>query len=436
MAGAAASIPGVVGMAERVTWWRPGVLAAALVVGALAVTPNLRPADGVREGCFGGDYLQEWIGGHLVRTGQSDRLYDREFVVALQHNEAVVGYAWDRDRYLPMVYPPFYYAAVSPLAALPMTTAAWAWAGLMLVVAAGAAWLVVRHVAGGPRSLAWLLPVAACFPPLLENATSGQKGGVVLLVFAATFVLLRRQRPTWAGLVFGLLAFKPQLGLVVGGVMLLRRDWRFVAGAATTVGLAALTSLTMGGELCEQYVAFVRQTADYLHTPGYDLAKAHCWFGFWHLLLGNGDPFVRPLTLACDALTLLLAARTMLAANTRDSRSAAFGDAFMTCSLATLLVSPHLMTYDLTLALLPMAWLMTGVSPAATIDAQPLDNRQRLRWAVALFVGLTVSTAIARATGLQLSVLVMFAATCALAGMPHVARIGARRRVAGYFGSR
>jgi hypothetical protein len=203
---------------ETTTW----AVAATLLVAGLAclASPNFHAGFDPARGPLGGDFLQEWIGGYLVRSGQAARLYDGPYVRALEHDAGLVGFDWSGQRYLPMVYPPFYYALVSPLSLLPLGAAGVVWAALMILFLAATQVLLARGLEGPGGRSAWLWPCAILFAPLVQNLTSGQKGTVLLLLFAATYVLFRRGRPFWAGVVFGLLAFKPQLTLVIGAAML------------------------------------------------------------------------------------------------------------------------------------------------------------------------------------------------------------------------
>jgi hypothetical protein len=94
--------------------------------------------------------------------------------------------------------------------------------------------------------------------------------------------------------------------------------------------------------------------------------------------------------------------------------------------LATVLLSPHLMTYDLTLLLLPLFLFATQIAEghdSAWSPARPgykqLGTGTHRRRLMALSIGLYAlggaSTAIARSTGVQISVLLMAATLAATA---------------------
>jgi len=388
--------------------------AAALIVFALVdcASPNFRPDFDPSLGPYGGDFLQEWIGGYLVRTGQAARLYDGPFVRRLQHDADLIGFDWNADRYLPMVYPPFYYAAVSPLSLLPMPAAALVWAAIVLLFLVATQVLLARTLAPPPGRTAWLWPCAVLFAPLLENLTSNQKATVLLFLFAATYVLLRRGRSFAAGAVFGLLAFKPQLAILIGAAMVWKRQWRFVAGAAATVLALLLLSLSMGIDACRDYLAFSTRTADYLQTAGYDLAKSHSWYGFFHLALGGAsDAAIRWASLVAVAATVGVV--VWLTSGPLQPKSNRFVTQYSGLVVASLLVSPHLLTYDLTVLLLPAVLL--GVEQAAQGAIRGPTWRRIVAAVIVLLLACNVSTPLARACGIQLSVPAMFGLMAGLA---------------------
>ena len=353
----------------------------------------------------GGDFLQEYVGGHVVRAGDRSRLYDPGYSFALEHDPAVVGFAFDPDRYLPMVYPPFYYLLVAPLSALSYTAATYVWFGLMAGAGAATAWLWRRAVPAAPQLLAWAVPAAAVYAPFLENVSSNQKATVVLLLFTATYYLLGRGRPFAAGVVFGLLAFKPQFVPVVVLAMAWKGQWRFLTGAAATAGVLLGLSLAVGVDACGQYVEFARTAGDYARTAGFPHHRAHGWRAFFHPLAPDSPGAVRALTLSADAATLVLLVPVMRGRFGADPRRLPLQ--FAALVAATVLVSPHLLAYDLTVLLLPMLLVLVEVRPGNPFLAG------RSRWAIggvaAFYVLSAVSTAIASATGVQVTSPLLFA---------------------------
>ncbi len=420
----ASGSPGVPGRPGR---WPALVVATGIVMATYWFSPNFSSQQPFGENPFAGDFLQEWVGGYIVRVGDWQRFYDVSYAKALEHNRDLVGFSWDRASYLPIVYPPFYYLLMSPLSLLPFKTATWVWVALMVGCFAATVFLAGRwletikpsattnpsatETASWMQHIVWAIPVSVMFGPLLENLTTCQKGTVCLLIVTATFYLLQRQRPLSAGLIFGLLAFKPQLVLVIAIAMCWKRQWRFVCGGAITGLTLVGLSFAMGTDVCGQYVKFATGTADYISTGGYDLHKSHCWYGFFTLLTdGSAAGVARTLTLLASGATIGMTA-WLLRGELRPERPE-FARQYSGLIVATVLLSPHLFTYDLTILLLPM-FLLTSLIGCGRL---PAKLSAQLAW---LLLGLYwvagCSPLLARLTGLQLTPLLMFAVLFVLA---------------------
>ena len=106
-------------------------LSLPLLIAALIFffSPNFRVIDGPRTAPLGGDFLQEWIGATVLSGDQPARLYGTQYVDSMQHDPQVVGFEWPTSSYFLMVYPPFYYSILRPMAALDYTTASKLWLG-------------------------------------------------------------------------------------------------------------------------------------------------------------------------------------------------------------------------------------------------------------------------------------------------------------------
>ena len=208
----------------RATGWFSACAALVVVATTLLISPNFRFDSGPHAVPYGGDFLQEWVGGYVVRAGDRSRLYDSAYTEALQHDAGVLGFEFRPDLYIPMVYPPFYYVLLSPLSVLPFATAVWLFLAAMAACFVASLVLLrpmTRHLAparggagqatGRERLLRLgallALPAAVAFVPFAENLVSVQKGTLVLLLFTATLVLLQGGRELAAGLVFGLQVF-------------------------------------------------------------------------------------------------------------------------------------------------------------------------------------------------------------------------------------
>ncbi len=405
---------------QHLTILIPYAVTGLLLLGIFANSPNFVRRAGPDEGLLAGDFLQEWIGGQIVRTGQRERLYDPAYAMALEHDPQLVGFAWDESEYLPMVYPPFLYALVGVFSTVPYGIAASLWAATMTATIIVSSFVLRAWLnAGGesPRTRGsgpWLLPAFLIFPPVIECLISGQKGGLCLLLIAGTCQVFQIGSKRTAGLLFGLLLFKPQFTLVFVPVMIWRREWRFLTGFAITALLLMAISLGVGWQVCGDYARFLGGAANFVNTSGYDLEKSHSLYGALALFFGGAGPGVRVLT---GAGVLLILGRLFWhygpwrfhcasapPTNSEGDRAATAFE-FAVLTLTTLLISPHLLTYDLAILLFPCLTLCRE-------DVRTwLGSRWRpLIWTAAALLSCSgLSPLLAAQSGVQLTTVLMVA---------------------------
>jgi hypothetical protein len=125
--------------------------------------------------------------------------------------------------------------------------AGWVWCVLGMAALLGAYALLVRTVRlDAPRAalLAFLFLVSG---PIVNSLREGQSSHVILLFLVMGLVLWRRKHDYAAGLAFGFCALIKLPLLLLGVYFVLRQRWAIVAGGATTIGVAALSSLILFG---------------------------------------------------------------------------------------------------------------------------------------------------------------------------------------------
>ena len=339
-----------------------------LVLVVLWTSPNYRlneTAHQTRPTPFGGDFLQEWVGGWIVLSNHPERLYRHHAFVQLQHRPDLVGFRWNAKRYYPPIYPPGYYVLVSPLARLAYPMATMVWLSLSAVALMATFALLYRFEPAVRRLYPWIPLATLFFVPLLLNLNIGHKATWLLLIFTSTYVLFRRQQPYAAGIVFGLVAFKPHLLVVLAGIAIWKRQWRFLIGLAVTgIGWIALCWLAGPGQLGE-FVQTALRTGDYVQTGGYRLDMAHGLWGVFELTLGGIDDQGVKILVGLASLVVL----GLIALVTRGPWAPdqpRFPHQFSAIVIATVLVSPHFYTYDLVLVLLPAMLTLGHAVPKAT----------------------------------------------------------------------
>src|ERR1700724_2724939 len=134
-------------------------------------------------------------------------------------------------------YPPHLMLFIWPLGLMPYLPAYLAWC------AVGIALYLFACSAAIPRRHMLFLAVA---PAVVVCIFFGQNGFYTAALLIGG-LLNRERRPVLAGVLFGILTVKPQLGMLLPVILLLERRWLIIAtAAATTAVLVAATSMLFG----------------------------------------------------------------------------------------------------------------------------------------------------------------------------------------------
>lgn len=339
--------------AEKPTWHFALLIAipALLLWGIFSFSPNFKFTDmeNTKSSPLGGDYLQEYTGGWILNDSRlRESLYDLKTFKRQQHNDKVTGFPWDESQYFPAVYPPFWYAAVSPLSRIDYHIAVHLWALLMTVCLIVALLLIYRFTSAP----IFLLLIFCLCSPVIHSISSGQKGTLLLLIFTGSFVLLKKIKPAGSGVVFALSLFKPYLGVCIGLLMLVRGNWRWVAATLLTVAaIVGLTWLSMP-ELFKGYIDVCLGFGDYVQSGGYDLAKSYSLWSGWQMLISLS--LVAKVLTGFTALAVLVASLILLR-RLPDDKPESLDVAFAVMMLVTAVTAPHFYYYDLTMLILPAA---------------------------------------------------------------------------------
>lgn len=347
-----------------------------------------------------GDYLQEWVGGKLILSGASGPFYDQQRMQQFQHNAEIVGVHWPENQYFPLVYPPYYYQLVAPLSLLPLSVAASLWLLLMTAALAGAVILIARECGLSGRSTVLVSVAFVLFPPVMESLVSGQKSTLLLLLFVVFWKLLRCEKSYWAGVSLGVLAIKPTLILLpaIYGLLTSSHRIRFVSGIMTTgiVFLAMVFSYDAG--MLIEYWELRHLLAEYQSVGGFQLTESHTLSAMIALVESHyqlGTTFVGEMVLVLLQLTVFVAWGCGLVALRSQEQAVKADFGIVLTLLATLLLSPHLYTYDLSLLLL-----------LVPVGLHIVDARMQISLAI-LVLTLLVGSTVVMASGIQITVLGM-----------------------------
>ena len=190
---------------------------------------------------FGGDFPAFHAAGELVYAGEGALLYDRARQAAAQA-DYLPGGEW-----LPYPYPPPLAVLEAVLAPLPYGLAFLVHTlGMLGCLAVAVA--VLRPVL--PRSLRWgeaAFAGAALFYPMTRALLGAQGTPLAVVLLALTVRALQDDRPGLAGLWAGLLLYKPQLGLPLVGLVLLRTRGRSVPASVAVAAVFQGVSMAVAG---------------------------------------------------------------------------------------------------------------------------------------------------------------------------------------------
>ncbi|HUR53659.1 MAG TPA: glycosyltransferase family 87 protein [Gemmataceae bacterium] len=348
---------------------------------------------------FAADHIAFYTAAQLIDHGHGAHIYD--FAQVQEYQQQLTGGTWPHV----MGYrnPPFYTLLYIPTSRLPLFTSALIWTVISLGAIALAVWLV----GGRWRALAW----AFTFYPLFAAVSFGQNTPLSMAVFAGVYRLLRSERQFAAGLVAGLLWYKPQLliGVLVWWGLMPRTHLRCWFGLAVTGAVLAAVSWLAVPEASWAFVDSLTANAAY---GGHGRWNEHSPRAFWELLLPGVPALTWPLTLACSLAGVAAAWRLV-------HRTVSPLDVmFPVAVFLALWASPHVLVYewallipaavvlwerfpdrrDTWLPLFALAWTVLAVStPLAKWQIDRLPVAVQLSIPVMAFVGWRAARALTSA---------------------------------------
>ncbi len=393
---------------ERMRLWALAALIASLA-GVLYIVATANGLSDYQGRPIGTDFANVYAAGTFVLEGRPELPFD----APAQHarEQAIFGaatpfYGWH--------YPPFFLFIAAALALLPYLPALAVWQGATLLLylisirailsSPSPLWGEGRgegvqtyregvpphpdasrptspHGRGKERSLAadhlWLL-LALAYPAVFINLGHGQNGFLTAALMGLTLVLLDR-RPVAAGILLGLLAYKPQFGLLIPLVLMAAGKWKTFAAAVATAGLLVVAAtLAFGADVWTAFLASTHFTRDVVletgNTGWHKIQSVFSWVRMW------GGPV--PLAYAIQTIVTL----TLAAAMVWLWRSAAaFPVKAAGLIIATLLATPYSLDYDLMM-----------LAPAIAFFAAEGLTRGFLPWEKTVLAALWLMPLIAR----------------------------------------
>lgn len=327
------------------------------------------------------DFVSFWSAGRLVLEGQASNAYDWAIhkQVATAHDIHIKGY-------FSFQYPPTF-LILTPAFALvsyPLALFLWNIAGAALYASA------IRIVTGG-----WNATLAAlAWPAVLWNMVVGQTGFLTAALLGTGIALVDR-RPALSGILFGLLTYKPQFGLLIPVALIAGGRWRVILWAVfSAITLAALSTALFGVPVWAAFIeSLMRVNEAILTAGGTGFSKLQSVYGYLRSqgLDGATAWTVHGLFAATLAAIVAWAWRSEVG----------FEDKAAILSICTILASPYAFIYDLVALAVPLAFLgRTGFSgrelafvaiPALLVAWGPADQIATGLLAGVFILGLVVS---------------------------------------------
>lgn len=313
-------------------WWAFGAVAIiSLAFGGILVwtftghlsTPWIEPEFANK------DFANYWTAGKLIITGEVLDLFGSHAGYFRHLTEAFgPDYQWHN-----WSYPPHYLLLIWPLGYVGYETGLVVFVLVTLVLFL----VAVRAYTGTAFPLALL----AVGPFIVLNSWTAQNG-FLSGALALGALALRDSRPVMAGILLGLLTIKPQLGVLFPFLLLAEQRWRLIVSATlTTLCLILVSAAVFGTEAWTGYVSEVLpyQSQVMKYLQGTFLTMVPSFYGAARFY---GADF----TLAM-AIHITVALPAFVASVYLFFRLSTDGDRAVLLLLATFVITPYALNYDL-----------------------------------------------------------------------------------------
>jgi glycosyl transferase family 87 len=287
------------------------------------------------------DFCWIWFSGKFVVIGDPSRIYDQTLYQATYENFYRPGECHQLlEQY---IYPPSFLLLTWLLGLMPYLLAFAVWIGATLALYLAA---VTRIVPGWTTAIVALTPFAV---PL--NITLGHNAFLTAGLFGLSLVFLER-RPCLAGILLGLLTYKPQFGVLFPLALSASRNWRALGSAAvTSLALGAAAAIAFGHATWPAFVASLFDRTSGLSPQAGVTLLLDSVYGLLHRA-GAGAWLAGAGQLAV-ALSLALAVCAVWARPIPYALKAAM------LAIGSLLASPYLLRYDLCILSIGVAFLVS-----------------------------------------------------------------------------
>lgn len=289
---------------------------------------------------LGVDFLGIYSAGTMANSGLSHAVYNWEAHWNLQR--AIVGFA---STYYAWSYPPPFLLVARLLALVPYL---WSF-GIYITASFFAYWFVMRRLILPRKELIWVM---LAFPGVFCNLSNGQNGFITATLLGAGLLWLKKQ-PWLAGIMFGLLIFKPQFFVVTPLVLLVTGNKQaFLVTIVTALVAVLLSGVILGWEVWQAFLVAASGTIQHVVleqgiSGWHRMQSTFSCIRMW----GGSVPEAYAAQTIVGAPVLLLTLWIWRGQASWAVRATAL------CG-TILLMTPYVMDYDLVILAIPIAGLM------------------------------------------------------------------------------
>ncbi len=181
------------------------------------------------------DFVSFYAAGSLADSGTPAAAYDQAAHLAAEERATQPGIGYQF-----FYYPPVFLMVCAALARMPYLAAFIVFEAATLLL-----YLFVARRTLDIRGWAVAVPLLA-FPSVFWTLGLGQNAFLTAALFGAALLSVDR-RPAMSGLLFGMLCYKPHLGVLIPLALAAGRRWRAFAAAALSASVLALSSAALFG---------------------------------------------------------------------------------------------------------------------------------------------------------------------------------------------
>ncbi|WP_181898995.1 glycosyltransferase family 87 protein [Paraperlucidibaca baekdonensis] len=284
---------------------------------------------------IGRDAYNLWTAGRiLIQTGSAQSIYNNELFTLFQINNLDQGIGWNS-----YFYPPTAFLTAS-LMGLTYYSAA-----LFIYTLIGIAAFTIAVSTKDNITLAFIFTIAA--PMTIFNIIMGQNGLISATLLIGGLRLLNI-RPIFAGILFGLLGFKPILGLLIPILLIIRKDWTvFISATITLIITATLPIILWGADVWWLFLseAIEIQKNTLHHATGIGMLMITSAFNSARIFgFDTLSSYVSQLIVTAIALFFFIYHFTK-----KKNKSRLTPHDILFFTLSTSLISPYIHNYDLSI---------------------------------------------------------------------------------------